>query len=107
MWIKSSIRKTEIKGSPYLYESWYNNGRVYLGDKVFSIMSVNYNMQMERFEAKISGDSVFAIDPSSAKKIEIRGKEFIRTLDTEFQRNCYLQNNENLDLIKFRMYKLF
>jgi hypothetical protein len=52
---------------------------------------MNYNMQLERFEAKISEDSVFAIDPQGIKKIEIRGKEFIRTLDPEFQRNSYFQ----------------
>ncbi len=91
MWFKSGNQKTDIKGSPYLYDSWFNSGKVYMKDKVLSIMSFNYNMRLERFESKISEDSVFAIDPQGIKKVEIRGKEFIRTLDPEFQRNSYFQ----------------
>jgi hypothetical protein len=91
MWVKSVSEKTNIKGSPYLYNTWFNNGKIHFNDRVLSVMSLNYNMQLERFEAKISEDSVFAIDPQGIKKIEIRDKEFIRTLDPEFQRNSYFE----------------
>jgi len=91
MWLKSSGQKTDIKGSPYLYDSWVNSGKIFLSDKVISIKSFNYNMKSERFEAKISKDSVFAVDPQGVKKIEILGNVFIRTLDPEFQRNSYFQ----------------
>ncbi|WJJ97596.1 hypothetical protein [Algibacter luteus] len=91
MWVKSVSQKVDLKGSPYLYDSWFNNGKIYLSNRVLSIMSMNYNMQLERFEAKISEDSVFAIDPQGIKKVVIRDKEFIRRLDPEFQRNSYFQ----------------
>ena len=91
MWLKSSNQRSNIKGSPYLYDSWLNNGKVFLNDRVISMMSFNYNMKLERFEAKISEDSVFAVDPQGIKKVEIRGNEFIRTLDPEFQRNSYFE----------------
>lgn len=91
MWVKSSSQQTKIKGSPYLYESWFNNGKIYTNNKMLSVMSLNYNMKFERFEAKISEDSIFAIDPGGIKKIEIKGNEFIRALDPDFQRNSYFQ----------------
>ncbi len=71
MWVNSSGQKTDIKGSPYLYDSWVNGGKVFLSNKVISIKSFNYNIKFERFEAKISKDSVFAVDPQGVKKIEI------------------------------------
>ena len=91
MWVSSGNQRTDIKGSPYLYDSWLNSGKIFLTDRVISIMSFNYNIRFERFEAKISEDSVFAVDPQGIKKVEIRGNEFIRTLDPEFQRNSYFQ----------------
>ena len=91
MWVKSGDQKADIKGSPYLYDTWFNSGKVFLNDRVISMMSFNYNLKLERFEAKISEDSVFAVDPQGIKKVEIRGNEFIRTLDPEFQRNSYFE----------------
>lgn len=91
MWLKSGNKKIDIKGSPYLYDTWLNSGKIFLSDKVINMMSFNYNMKLERFESKISEDSVFAVDPQGIKKVVIRGNEFIRTLDPEFQRNSYFQ----------------
>ena len=91
LWVVSNGTTDKIDGSLYLYDSWFNNGKIYFGGKKLSTASLNYNMKLERFESRVSEDSVFAIDPSSAKKIEIRGAEFIRTLDPEFRRNSYFE----------------
>jgi hypothetical protein len=81
----------KVDGSPYLYKSWINHSKIYSKDKVYVINSFNYNIFSERFEAKLSEDSVFIIDPSMIKKISINNKIFARYLDPEFQRNSYFE----------------
>lgn len=90
-WVKLENQKVDVKGTPYLYDSWINNGKIYLNNKVLSVSTFNYNMQLERFEANLTNDSVFVIDPKGIKKVVIQDNEFIRTLDPEFQRNSYFQ----------------
>ena len=82
--------KSEVEGSPYLYPSWLTNAKVYFEQKEYTFPSLNYNVYAERFEAKLSKDSVFIIN---------------RYLDPEFQRNSYFEELARLnDVVLLRKY---
>ena len=91
-WVLSNSTKKQIEGSPYLFDDWFQTGKLYFGEKVYSINALNYNISAERFEAKISEDSVFALNHGGFNKVLINGKSFSRHLDPDFQRNTYFEN---------------
>lgn len=93
--------EVKVEGSPYLYKSWNNSGRIYFSDKVYVLKSFNYNIYSERFEIKLSKDSVFIINHGNVNKVLINNKVFRRYLDPEFQRNSYFE-----EIVDFNEYKL-
>ncbi|RIA10482.1 hypothetical protein OE09_2347 [Flavobacteriaceae bacterium MAR_2010_72] len=93
--------KTPVDGSPYLYDTWFNQSKVYFRDKVYNISSFNYNVYSDRFEAKLSKDSVLIINPEGVNKVVINNKTFERYYDPETQLNSYFEQ-----LIKFNNYWL-
>lgn len=96
-WITSNDSQRIIKGSQYLFDNWLQSGKIYFTDRVYTVNSLNYNIQSERFESKISDDSVFALNRGSFYKVEIKGKTFSRHLDPDYQRNTYYE-----DIIHFK-----
>ncbi|MCX7550684.1 hypothetical protein [Xanthomarina sp. F2636L] len=94
LWVSGSSADSNIKGSPYLFDSWNSeDGVIYMNDnKAYRLKSLNYNVQLERFEAKFSEDSVLALNPRNIDKIVIDNRTFKRYLDPEFQRNSYFEN---------------
>lgn len=93
--------KTPVDGSPYLYDSWFNQSKIYFKDKVYNISSFNYNVYSDRFEAKLSKDSVLIINPDGVNKVVMNNKTFERYYDPETQKNYYFEQ-----LIKFDHYIL-
>lgn len=93
LWITNNAANSKIKGSPYLFESWNSdNALIYMSDeRAYRIRSINYNVQLERFEAKFAEDSVLALNPKNIKKIMVDNRTFKRYLDPEFLRNSYFE----------------
>lgn len=77
-WIKTRDNISTIKGSTYLFDSWHNNAKLYVDDKVYNIRAFNFNIQNQRFEAKFSEDSVLIMNTSKIKRIVVRDKVFNR-----------------------------
>lgn len=96
-WVTSEVSQRQIEGTQYLFDNWLQSGKIYFTDKIYLINSINYNIQAERFEFKISNDSVFALNHGSFYKVEIKGKFFSRHLDPDYQRNTYFE-----DIIHFK-----
>ncbi|MDE3741604.1 hypothetical protein [Maribacter polysaccharolyticus] len=88
---KDIIKNKTVDGSPYIYQTWENDSKVYFEDKVYTFKRFNYNAYAERFEAKISEDSVYIINPRGVDKVIIRDKVYRRYLDTEYMRNSYFE----------------
>lgn len=99
--ISNSKNKIKVEGNLYLYKSWNNSGKIYFSDKVYILKSFNYNIYSDRFEIKLTEDSVFIINPGNVKMILINDKIFKRYLDQEFQRNIYFE-----EIIDFKEFKL-
>lgn len=93
LWITNSSGNTAIKGSPYLFDTWKSdNALIYMSnDRAYKIRSINYNVQLERFEAKFAEDSVLALNPKNINKIVINNRTFKRYLDPQFLRNSYFE----------------
>ena len=96
-----SKHQPDIDGSPYLFKSWNNPSKIIYENKEFPIDIFNYNIYSERFESKLSEDSIFIINPRNVKNILINDKLFGRYLDPEFQRNSYFE-----EIIKIEDYIL-
>jgi hypothetical protein len=80
-----------VDGSPYLFKNWNNKSKIYYDNRVYIINNFNYNIYSERFEAKLSEDSILIINPRNINSILINEKTFGRYLDPEFQRNSYFE----------------
>lgn len=92
-----SKHQPDIDGSPYLFKSWNNRSKIIYENKEFVINIFNYNIYSERFESKLSEDSIFIINPRNVKNILINDKLFGRYLDPEFQRNSYFEEIIKID----------
>lgn len=93
IWVTNYSRTKNLKGSPYLFDSWNsNNASIYIkNDKSYKFKNLNYNVQMERFEAKFTEDSILTFNPKNIEKVVLNGKTFRRYLDPEYQRNSFFE----------------
>lgn len=93
------------EGSPYLYETWDNEAKVYFNGKAYTFNTFNYNVHADQFEAKFSADSVFIVSPTGVDKVVLGNRVFRRYLDSEMQRNIYFEEIfKSVDLILLRKY---
>ena len=86
-----------VDGSPYLYDSWNNYSKIYFRDKTYEIKYFNYNIYADRFEAKLSSDSVFVINSWNVKKVVINDRVFNQFMDPEINTNSYFENLIDFD----------
>lgn len=102
MWVKNMVVKEPIKGSPYLFENWYNDSKIYTNERIYKIGSFNYNIAKERFEAKISEDSVLVISTGNINQVKINNVilkpyyEIERDRFTFFEEVGHMNNNQIL-----------
>jgi hypothetical protein len=96
---------TKVDGSPYLYDTWFNHSKIFFQDKVYTISTFNYNIFSDRFEAKLSKDSVFVIDPLNIKKVIINERVFNHYQDPESKKNAYFE--ELIDFDNYRMLRKY
>jgi len=90
-----------VLGSPYLFEDWNNPAKIFFRDKIYRINSFNYNVYAERFEAKLSEDSVFIIDSWNVKKVIVNNRIFSHYLDPETHKVSYFE-----ELAEFDSYRI-
>lgn len=86
-----------VLGSPYLFEVWNNPAKVFFRDKIYRINSFNYNIYAERFEAKLSEDSVFIINSWNVKKVIVNNRIFSHYTDPETQNVSYFEELAEFD----------
>ncbi len=100
MWVTNLVVEEPIKGSPYLFENWSNDSKIYTDDKIYKIGSFNYNIAKERFEAKFSEDSVLVISTGKIKQIKINDVVMKPYYDSERDKFTFF---EEVGSIKNRM----
>lgn len=97
--------KKTTEGSPYLYETWDNESKVYFEEKAYIFKACNYNAHVGQFEAKVTKDSVFVINPTGVDKVVLRNRVFKQYLDPETQRNIYFEEIiKSKDFLLLRKY---
>lgn len=98
---KEAIIITE--GNVYLFPKWIDRARLLTKTgKNYTIIGLNYNIQSDSFEVKISKDSIFKIDSNNIKEINANGSVFkkndIKGIDNSFVEVLY--ESENISLLK-------
>ena len=97
--------KKTTEGSPYLYETWDNESKVYFEEKAYIFKSFNYNAHVGQFEAKLSKDSVFVINPSGVDKVVLGNRVFKQYLDPENNKKAYFEEIlKSRDFLLLRKY---
>ncbi len=97
--------KKTVEGSPYLYETWDNESKVYFNGKAYIFKTFNYNVNDQQFEAKVSEDSVFIVNPAGVDKVVLKKRVFRRYLDPESQRSTYFEEIiKSKDLLLLRKF---
>lgn len=91
MWVKNNTVSEPIKGSPYLFETWNNDSKIFTNDRIYKISSLNFNIAKERFEAKFSEDSVLVISTSNINKIVINNIVLKPYYDNESDRFTFFE----------------
>ncbi len=91
VWVKSVNKDNPVDGSPYLFEDeiTHNKSVVYTYDKKYQVAGLNYNVYFDRFDVKVSQDSVFSINSNSIKKVVSNNKEFVRIKNEEGKMRFY------------------
>tara|TARA_R110000868_G_scaffold100301_2_gene275855 strand:+ start:8029 stop:8724 length:696 start_codon:yes stop_codon:yes gene_type:complete len=97
-WVSNSA-KDEIEGTPYLFNTWDNLSTLYTEDAVYSLNSFNYNIQLERFEAKFSEDSILIINTGNIKKIIINNIELKPYYDNEYRKIIFFEEIAKVDKV--------
>ena len=101
--INNTENSANIEGSKYLFKSWENKSKIWLNDNVFNLDSVNYNLENQRFEIKLSKDSIFIISPDkNIKMLEINFHLFKTYYNSRLGRNSFyevLGENDNYSLL--------
>ncbi|MBD0850706.1 hypothetical protein [Maribacter arenosus] len=97
--------KKTTEGSPYLYETWDNESKVYFENKAYIFKACNYNAHVGQFEAKVSKDSVFVINPSGVDKVVLRNRVFKQYLDPVNEKKAYFEEiMKSKDLLLLRKF---
>lgn len=69
------VKKPE--GSVYLFDDWNNRTIIHTSDQQkFSLKNINLNIQFNRFESKISEDSIFSFNINNIDRFVIRDRRF-------------------------------
>ena len=97
MWVRNLPTEEPIKGNPYLFENWNNHAKIFIGDKIYRIGLFNYNIALERFEAKLSEDSVLVISTGAVKKIEFNNIVLKPHYDIEFNKFSFFEELGNIN----------
>ena len=96
LWV-SSKTNDEIVGTPYLFNTWNNLSKLYTDEAMYSLNSFNYNIELERFEAKFSEDSILIMNTGNLKKIVINTIELTPYYDDEFKKINFFQEVAKID----------
>lgn len=97
MWVRNQSVKDRIEGNRYLFDDWNNQARIYKDNKIYRIGSFNYNIAQERFEAKLSEDSVLAISTGGIKKIELNNIVLKPHFDVEFKKFNFFEELDSIN----------
>lgn len=97
MWISNKGVEDPIEGNTYLFENWNNQAKIYKDNKIYRIANFNYNIAKERFEAKISEDSVLVISTGGVKKIELNDVVLKPHYDVEFNKFNFFEELNSID----------
>ena len=96
--VKSSLlldsfryKKSTTNNEIYLFESWYNSGRIVQDNKIYKLGSLNYNIRNDRFEAKFDQDSIFVINSPEDVVVEVNNRKFKRFLDPDTKRSTFFE----------------
>jgi len=106
MWITTRPPSSAIKGTPYLFNSWYNFTKIYIDNKSYALNSVNYNLDKDRFEARFSNDSVLVINLHNVKKIEIRKKILKPFFDPDIQSVTFFEEIFNSEILLLKRHSV-
>lgn len=94
-----------IEGSPYLYQTWDNESKVYFDEKAYTFNAFNYNVHADQFEAKVSEDTVFIVNSTGVDKVVLKNRVFRRYLDPKSQQNSYFEEIiKSKDFLLLRKY---
>ncbi|MFC4721470.1 hypothetical protein ACFO5O_03990 [Geojedonia litorea] len=102
-WSNNNKSKEPIEGTPYLFDNWENEARLYLNDEIFVATLFNFNIEQEQFEAKFSEDSVLIIDTKNIDKIVInaivfKSYPYVTSYDGRFLQE--LKTTRGFDVLK-------
>lgn len=97
MWIRNLGVEDPIEGNPYLFENWNNQARIYKDNKIYRIGYFNYNIAQERFEAKLSEDSVLVISIGGVNKIELNDVVLKPHYDVEFNKFSFFEELDRIN----------
>lgn len=96
--VKSSLlldsfrfKKSTTNNEIYLFESWYNSGRIVQDNKIYKLGSLNYNIRNDRFEAKFEQDSIFVINSPEDVVVEVNNRKFKRFVDPDTDRSTFFE----------------
>ncbi len=95
-----------IDGSIYLFKEWKNHAKIVSVDNdVFSLNNINFNIEQQVFQSKISEDSIFTFGFKNISKFIVSGKTF-KPINGDKGRKIYEVISESKDFTILKDFKL-
>lgn len=100
---------SDIKGSVYLFDTWYLGSKIYFENQEdpVRIDGCNFNIKDESFEMMYSGDSIFSINSGYVDKVLIANKTFKKYIDPDLKTNLFFEEVYSSDkMVLLKKYEL-
>ncbi|MCB0373563.1 MAG: hypothetical protein KDD31_11175 [Muricauda sp.] len=69
------------RGDNLLYDNWENYGSLYVGDKVYRLSNVNFDVKLGQFMTQIQSDSLFIYNKYNIDSISVNQRMFKKFYD--------------------------
>lgn len=69
------------QGEKFLFEDWENDGTIFVGEKVYRLSNVNYDIKVGQFMTQLESDSLFVFNKYSVDSISVNKKMFKKFYD--------------------------
>lgn len=71
----------QTKGEKFLFEDWDNNAMLFVGEKVYRLSNINYDIKVGHFITQMENDSLFIFNKYSVDSISVNNKMFKKFYD--------------------------
>lgn len=68
--------KRNIKGSVYLFDTWDNEGEIFVGKNKYVVNNINFHLEKKALMSQLGKDSTYVYEKNTISKVLVNGRLF-------------------------------